>query len=253
MGEAILGGLADRPGHGFSPIRVFDPNADRRTALSQIPGVQAVTDPVAAVEPAQVVLLAVKPQTMAQALAPVAHLAAGKIFVSIAAGTTSKRLETLLPGGRVIRTMPNTPLMVGRGVVGLSRGESATAQDLEVARRLFPGAALVDVEESRMDALTAVSGSGPAYFFAFVEALAAAAREQGFDAETACRLAVTTFTGAAALLQQSGEDAAELRNRVTSPGGTTAAALEVFDRDDLRRVVSDAVTAAARRGRELSQ
>lgn len=253
MGQAILRGLASSSAHSFRPIRVFDPNAARRAVVSGIGGVEPVSDALAAVEPAEVVLLAVKPQKMAEALAPIAASAGGKIFVSIAAGTPSERLEAQLPGGRVVRTMPNTPLMVGRGVVGLCRGKSATADDVATARRLFPGAALFDVEEAQMDALTAVSGSGPAYFFAFTQALAAAAQEQGFDDRTAYRLAAATFIGAAALLEQSEHDAAELKKRVTSPGGTTAAALEAFERANLEKTVADAVAAAADRGRELSK
>lgn len=253
MGEAILRGLSSQPGRRLRSIRVFDPNAARRAALSEINGVECVAEVLAAAAPADVVLLAVKPQKMAEALESIAHLAQGKLFVSIAAGTTSASLESLLPGGRVVRAMPNTPLMVGHGVVGLCRGKSATAEDLAIAKRLFPGAEIFEVEEPRMDALTAVSGSGPAYFLAFVEALAIAAKQQGFDTETAYRLAAATFVGTAVLLEQSEHDAAELRQRVTSPGGTTAAALDAFKRAGLQKIVADAVAAAAGRGGELSR
>jgi pyrroline-5-carboxylate reductase len=148
--------------------------------------------------------------------------------------------------------MPNSPLLVGKGLVALAAGSTATDGDLSTARSIFPGATLLEVKESLMDAVTAVSGSGPAYFFAFVEALAAAGRKQGFDAETAQRLATGTFIGAAALLESSSTGAAELRRRVTSPGGTTEAALAVLKDRKFDELIAAAVEAATRRGGELS-
>ena len=253
MGLAILRGLARHPQPSAPAVLAYDPDPARQQDLTTIAGVQVASSPAEAIEPADVVLLAVKPQVMAQAVGPIAPLAGGKLFVSIAAGTPTARLEAWLPGGRVVRAMPNTPLMAGRGVVGLCRGATATEADLATARRLFPGATLVVVDENRMDAVTAISGSGPAYFFAFVEALAAAAEREGFDRHTAYHLSAETFLGAARLLEQSDESAATLRQRVTSPGGTTAAALEALAHGGLDRIVAEAVRAAADRGRELSQ
>ena len=249
MAEAILRGLTQGEA-AFDEVVGFDPNADRRDALADVPRLRFADSAADAVSSSTVVLIAVKPQSIADALADLP--ADGKLFVSIAAGVTTAKLGSLLPGGRVVRTMPNTPLMAGRGVVGLCRGSTATADDLSLAKHLFPSATLFDVDESQMDAITAISGSGPAYFYAFVEALTAVAESLGFDAETAKRLAAATFTGSAALLDSGDHDAAELRRRVTSPGGTTAAALSVFDSADLPKIVRDAAGAAERRGRELS-
>jgi pyrroline-5-carboxylate reductase len=250
MGEAILRGLgATGPGR----VRAFDPNAARRQALADLRDVEWATSPAAAVQGARVILLAVKPQVMPGVLAEIAPSAAGLLVVSIAAGITTASLVAGLPGARVVRTMPNTPLMAGRGTVALCPGRTAGEADLEIAESLFPGSTLLRVREELMDAVTAVSGSGPAYFFAFVEALSAAGVRQGFDAETAYRLAAATFVGAGALLDKSGVDAAELRRRVTSPGGTTAAALKVFADRNLPEIVAEAVEAATRRGKELSE
>lgn len=254
MGEAIRRGLARRNPAPASFVRLYDPDSARREALADLAPVDWRASAADAARDADVVLLAVKPQAMAGLLDEMAPLGAGRLFVSIAAGITTGHIESRLAGARVVRAMPNTPLLVGKGVVALCAGRSATAEDLAAARSLFPGATLLDVEESLMDAVTAVSGSGPAYFFAFVEALASAARAQGFDPDTACRLAAGTFIGAAALLEHSGAgDAAELRRRVTSPGGTTEAALKVFREADLPGIVQAAVDAATRRGRDLSQ
>ena len=255
MGEAIVRALLAQDGGAatsWAELYIYDPSEARRAAGADLPAVTwaaSAADPVAA---ADVVLLAVKPQTMAKLLGEIGPAAGDRLIVSIAAGITSRYVESRLPGARVIRTMPNTPLLVGRGLVALCRGTTASAEDLAIARSLFGDATLLEVEENLMDAVTAVSGSGPAYFFAFVDALAAAAREQGFDAATAYCLAAGTFTGAAALLEQSGASIEVLRRRVTSPGGTTEAALKVFAERGLEEMVREAVAAAAVRGRELS-
>lgn len=253
MGEAILRGLTGRDSAPASFVCLYDPSSARQEALADLAAVQWHASAADAVRDADLVLLAVKPQAMAGLLDEMAPIAAARLFVSIAAGITTSYIEARLPGARVVRTMPNTPLLVGKGVVALCAGRSASSEDLAAAKSLFPGAMLLDVEEPVMDAVTAVSGSGPAYFFAFVEALASAARDQGFNADTAYRLAAGTFIGAAALLEQSGASAAELRSRVTSPGGTTQAALTVLREADLAGIVRTAVDAATRRGQELSQ
>ena len=253
MGEAILRGLSRRNDGAARTIIAFDPSPERGTALSDLRGLAMADSAARAVAAAPVVLLAVKPQVMAEVLREIAPVAAGRLVVSIAAGIGTGFVESRLPGARVVRTMPNIPLIAGKGVVTLCLGASAGSGDVEVARRLFPGATVLEVKEELMDATTAVSGSGPAYFFAFVEALAVAAEAQGFERTTAYALAAGTFTGAAALLEQSAVDAAELRRRVTSPGGTTAAALKVFEEGELAGLVGRAVAAATRRGRELSR
>ena len=250
MAEAIVRGIVK--GGGSWRFVGFDPHGNRKAGLADVPNLTFADTATETIEAGDAVLIAVKPQVLDAALAGLSTVAADGLFVSIVAGKTTATLESLLPGGRVVRTMPNTPLMVGRGVVGLCRGVTATGADVATAKSLFPAAELVDVPESQMDALSAISGCGPAYFFAFTEALAAAAEAQGFDKAIAYRLAAATFTGSAALLAQSDEDAAALRRRVTSPGGMTAAALASFESADLEKVVAEAVAAATRRGRELA-
>ena len=259
MAEAIARALL-RAGT-INPTRIVaaDHNADRRDLFGGELGIRASDGTGHFAADADAVLLAVKPQHLKSTLADIGPtLRPDALLISIAAGITTGKLEAWAAGEpphearRVVRTMPNTPLLVGRGIVAFCPGKYATAEDVATAKSLFPGADLLDVAESQMDALTAISGSGPAYFFAFTEALAAAAEAHGFDRATAYRLAAGTFTGAAALLDQGEHDAAELRKRVTSPGGTTAAALESFERDKLSSIMAAAVGAAARRGRELS-
>ncbi len=245
MGAAVVQAARSR----FDHLLAFDPNADKCLALD---GVTIVDEPAQAVEQAQVVLLAIKPQVMADAIRPIAPVAANRLFVSVAAGITTRWLEERLPGGRVVRTMPNTPLLVNAGAVGLCGGATATTDDLAIARLLFGDAVMVEVDESRMDAVTAISGSGPAYFFAFVEALASAGVAAGLSVEDAGALARQTFIGAARLLAESDESPVELRRRVTSPNGTTAAALASFEKSKLERIVENAVLAARDRGRELA-
>ena len=251
MGGAILRGLrAAGDDRRVVASARSDATADR---LRREFGIE-VLSPADAVAAAEVVLIGVKPQQLDDLLGQIEREdCRGKLVVSILAGTTTRRLEAALPGSRVVRAMPNTPLTVGRGCVSICRGASATAGDLDAAKALFPGAELFDLPEGLMDAATAVGGSGPAYFFAFVEALAAAGVAEGLMPDDADRMARRTFEGAAALLAAGDTPPAELRRRVTSPGGTTAAALESFAADDLPATVGRAVSAATARGRELSE
>ncbi len=259
MAEAIARALLQSGTIRPDQIIASDPNADRRKLFKETLNLEVADHAGAFAGEVDALLLAVKPQHLKAALVELSQqIRPDALLISIAAGITTERLETWAAGEpphearRVVRTMPNTPLMVGRGIVAFCPGKYATAEDVATAKSLFPGADLLDIEEPQMDALTAISGSGPAYFFAFTEALAAAAEAHGFDRANAYRLAAGTFTGSAALLEQSDYDAAELRKRVTSPGGTTAAALASFDASDLTRSVHSAVAAAAARGRELS-
>ncbi|MFE3836251.1 pyrroline-5-carboxylate reductase [Pseudogemmobacter sonorensis] len=208
---------------------------------------------------ADIALLAVKPQMMADALPALRALGGGKtLFISIAAGTTIATLEAALgPATPIVRVMPNTPAMVGRGISGLVGNAHASAAEIAQARRLMQAVGeVVELEdEAQIDAVTAVSGSGPAYVFHLIEALAAAGEAEGLAPEVAMKLARATVCGAGELAFQSAESAAQLRVNVTSPGGTTAAALAVLMDPDtgfpplLRR----AVRAAADRGRELGR
>ncbi len=209
-------------------------------------------------EPA-VVLIAVKPQMMAAALPVLTPLGRGRtLFVTVAAGTTIAAYEAALgPGTRLVRAMPNTPAAVGRGITAIVGNAAATPQDMDLAQELLSAVGqVVRLDgEHQMDAVTAVSGSGPAYVFHLIEALAAAGVAEGLPADLAMQLARATVTGAGELAHRAPESAAELRINVTSPGGTTAAALGVLmdAETGFPAVLKRAVRAAADRGRELGK
>lgn len=253
MGEAIVAGLLASGSLGADRIAVVEPSEERRAVFAEL-GVSTVSDGHEVISGAEVVLFAVKPQVIDVV---VAHLAddviAGTLVVSIAAGITTGRLEALLPEQTaVVRVMPNTPAMVGAGMAVVSAGTCATVEQTERVRTLFEavGRALV-VPEDVQDAATAISGSGPAYVALIADALADAGAAQGLTREVALALAVQTLRGTADLLDSSGMEPQALIDAVSSPGGTTVAALGVFDARGLRALVSDAVDAAVRRAKEL--
>lgn len=254
MGSAIIAGL--RSAGGVPRIRICDPDpaiCNRHRAA----GLEIAADPLTAITDSPLVLLAVKPQAAQAVLAPLAGaFTAEHLLVSILAGTTCQQLESWLPEGvRVVRAMPNTPMAIGQGMVGIAAGQRAQAEDLDLAEALFtPAARVLRVSEDRLDALTAVSGSGPAYLFAFAEALLAGAGRLGFSSEEATLLVGTTLAGSIAYLQgQDGFPATRLREQVTSPGGTTAAALEVLAQAGFADTVARALAAAAARSVELAR
>lgn len=202
-----------------------------------------------------VIFLAVKPQELASVLADLrVTLKSDALIISIAAGKTTKFIETELGGNNpVIRVMPNTPVQVGRGVSVISPGKNTSINDLALAKKLLSASGIVvEVDESNQDAVTALSGSGPAYFFSFVEALIKSGIKLGLTNEVATQLAIGTISGSAAMLEESGLDAATLTKNVTSPNGTTAAAMTVFKDQDLDKIVFDAMSAAKKRAQELA-
>jgi len=255
MATAMVKGLA-----GLMPkprITVSEPDASKHPAFHAL-GVATTTDNAVAVAASEVIVLAIKPQMTAQVVPGLgAAWAADKVLVSILAGTPTAKLASLLPAGaHVVRAMPNTPLAIGQGMVGLCKGASATDADLALAEALFApcGKVLRLNDESRMDAITAVSGSGPAYVFAFAEALMAGSQALGFSEEESALLVGQTLSGSTAyLLAQGVTQAAALRQQVTSPGGTTAAALAVLSGADHVGLVTRALAAAEARGRELGK
>ena len=253
MGGAIIQGLLAGGRVAGKNLVYYDPDRTRQTQMDQL-GVQAAPVP-AAVMQAQVVLLAVKPQVMDQVLAGIRGAARpGHLIISIAAGLTLKALETALPQSRVIRVMPNTPTLVGAGMAALAPGSRATPEDLALALEIFEavGRAVV-VEERLMDAVTGLSGSGPAYVAVFLEALTDGGVKMGLPRPLALLLASQTVIGAARLCLEKEIPPGMLKDLVTSPGGTTIAGLHVLEEGGFRGLVMSAVEAAARRARELGK
>ena len=256
MARSLVGGLIAR-GVDASKIRVVDPNVGIRDALARDFGIDVHAEAADAVDGAATWVLATKPQVLrgvCESLAPTAQ-ATRPLVLSIAAGITATQLERWLGGDvAVVRTMPNTPALLGAGVTGLFANAQVDAAGRARAQTLLASAGRtvwID-DEARMDAVTGTSGSGPAYVFLLAEAMEDAAIAQGLPAEDARTLVVQTVLGAARMLAESGEAPAELRRRVTSPGGTTQAAIETFEAGGLRALVGDAIANATRRGGELS-
>jgi pyrroline-5-carboxylate reductase len=257
MAEAIARGVIARGVFRPEQIIAADPVEARRTLFSGL-GIKSVSDNAEAAGDAKVLLLSTKPYQMKEALSPVGAVMNEKtLVISIAAGISSRAIVDALGGGkkwRVIRTMPNTPMLVGEGVVGMATGEFATADDLKLARTIFEAAAVViDVPEDRIDAVTALSGSGPAYFYFLVESMVRAGIEMGLKVEDATTMAIKTAAGAGKLLVASPDTPAELRKKVTTPGGTTHAAISYMESHDFANIIVNALKAAEARGRELGK
>jgi pyrroline-5-carboxylate reductase len=256
MARSIIGAQIAR-GVPTAAIRVAEPRAEAREALAKEFGIATFADNAEAVTGADCVVLAVKPQVIGpvcEALA--APLAAARpLIISIAAGIRVAQLERLLgPQHAIVRCMPNTPALVGAGASGLFANHNVGEAQREFAGQILGAAGIVRWfdDEAHMDTVTALSGSGPAYFFLLVEAMEDAAVELGLPREDARALAAQTCLGAGRMLAEGGETAATLRQRVTSPHGTTAAALDVFERGGLRSLVAHALGAARQRGAEMS-
>ncbi|MFT4178679.1 MAG: pyrroline-5-carboxylate reductase [Thermomonas sp.] len=256
MARSLIGGLVAQ-GRNPASIHVADPNAAAREALHADFGVAVFEQAAQAIEGASTWVLATKPQVLravCEALAVQAQ-ASKPLIVSIAAGITSAQLERWLGGGiAVVRTMPNTPALLGAGVTGLHASARVDASGRDLAETLLSAAGkTVWIEdEAQMDTVTAVSGSGPAYVFLLAEAMTDAGIEEGLPPEAARTLALQTVLGAARMLTESDVEPSELRRRVTSPNGTTQAAIETFEAGGLRALVNRAIHAARMRGAELS-
>lgn len=251
MGEALLGGWIAAGCVDTSRVIVVDPSAERRGAMQAL-GVAASENADGAF-PADLVVLAVKPQIMTPVLDGLAGLVDGALVVSIAAGLSTARLESQLPAGTpVVRVMPNTPALAGEGMAVISGGGEATTEQVELVRDLFAavGEALV-IDERYQNAATAISGSGPAYFALVVDALARAGVAAGLNREISQKLAIQTMRGTAVLLEQTGAHPEALVDGVASPGGTTIAAITELEASGVRAAFADAVAAAVARAEEL--
>jgi pyrroline-5-carboxylate reductase len=256
MASALIAGLAGKLTAGAN-IHVVDPNADALERLRTQYGVTTATGSDAAVTAADVIVLAVKPQSMrdvAAQLLPLIDTARQPLIVSIAAGIRGADLSRWLGGyGAIVRCMPNTPALIGMGITGMAATQGVTAQQKQAAddilRAVGPTVWLDD--EAKIDAVTAISGSGPAYVFYFIEAMQQAATELGLTTEQGTQLALATFVGAAQLATQSNEPVALLRERVTSKGGTTYAALTSMEDSGVKAAIIKGAKAAADRGRQM--
>lgn len=258
MAEAIVRGVLGGKRLSAEQIIAADVSPDRRRLFQDGLHVKAVEDKLEVARQARTILLSVKPQQMQAALADIGQvLDPQALVISIAAGISTSFIETALGKNhpwRIVRTMPNTPMLVGEGMVAIAPGRHATAGDLATARQLFESAAnVVEVTEGQIDAVTAVSGSGPAYVFFLIEQMIRAGVELSLSPEQAHQLATQTALGAAKMLVKSADSPAELRRKVTSPGGTTQAAITYMESHGLGEIVVEAIKAAEKRSRELGQ
>jgi pyrroline-5-carboxylate reductase len=253
MGETLLSGLL-RAGRPAGELVITERRPERAAELEERYGVRALDNTEAAAA-ADTLVLVVKPQDMAALLEEIApHVHPENLVVSLAAGITTSFLETRLPEGRaVVRVMPNTPALVDQGMAAVSGGSHCSAEQLREAEQLLAATGkVVEVPEKMQDAVTAISGSGPAYIFYVVEAMIEAGVVLGMPRATATDLVVQTLYGAATMIRETGQHPTVLREQVTSPGGTTAAALRVMDDHKVRAAFISAMEAAAMRSRELA-
>lgn len=254
MAEAIIRGLLrEDVGVGISVAEINPRRRDELTA--HFPNVRVLDDAAEAAQWGEVIVLAVKPQQAAAALDAIHNaVTPDKLVISIMAGIPTARIEeNLKPGCRVVRAMPNTPALIGAGATAVCSGRKASNGDLDLARQVFAltGSA-VCVDEKQMDAVTGLSGSGPAYVFTFIEALSDGGVKNGLPRDVATQLAVQTVLGAARMLAETGDHPAVLKEKVTSPGGTTIAGLHALENGGFRGMVMDAVEAASNRSKELA-
>lgn len=253
MAQALIGGLIAR-GLPSTRITVSDPVEAIRHVLQE-KEIHAIDDNLQAIKNADVVVLAVKPQVLAQVLKPLQGLFEDKLIVSVIAGAEIATIAALTGAERIVRVMPNTPALVQTGAHGLYAHETVSAKDRELASQILAATGLTIwvQSEAQIDAVTAVSGSGPAYFFYLMESMIRAGKNMGLDEKVATALTLQTALGAAQMAITSSSTPSELRKNVTSPNGTTQAALEVFDRAQISQNIQAALAAAQKRSQELAR
>ena len=253
MAQALIGGLISR---GLPPTRitVSDPVEQIRQLLQE-KEVHVTQDNVAAIKNADVVVLAVKPQVLANVLRPLKGLLSDKLVISIIAGAEIQTISNLIDSNRIVRVMPNTPALVQTGAHGIYANDVVGTSDRELTSQILAATGLTIWvnSEAQIDAVTAVSGSGPAYFFYLMESMIRAGKNLGLDEKVATALTLQTALGAAQMAITSSNTPSELRKNVTSPNGTTQAALEVFDRAQISQNIQSALAAAQKRSQELAQ
>ena len=256
MAQALVRGLIRAQTYAPSDIVLFSPSGARAQSLAADLDARVAETPSDAIENSEIIVLAMKPHQLDGALKDLrAQIAPNQLVVSVVAGASTARIEAGLGAPiPVVRAMPNTPSLVGAGAAAICGGAHASDADLNKARALFEAVGLcVIVPENQMDAVVGVSGSGPAYVFAFIEALADGGVRAGLPRVVAQQLAAQTVMGAAQMIAQTGDHPGVLKDRVASPGGTTIAALHQLERGAFRGTVMDAVVAAAQRSRELGE
>ncbi|MCB1195996.1 pyrroline-5-carboxylate reductase [bacterium] len=254
MAEAIINGLISQQAVEPLALYVSDISEERCAYLSAKYDINITADNTEAIEEGDIIILAIKPQNFAGFSAGIPPIAANKLVISILAGIPTHKIESTLGTGiRVVRVMPNTPALIGHGMAGIAAGKNASGFDIDTTQFIFNqlGKTVV-VDESSMDAITGISGSGPAYVFYFVEALCNAAVSLGMTEDQAATLVLQTFKGSIELLISSQENPASLRAKVTSKGGTTERGIGVLESYNIRSIFREAVTAAANRSKELS-
>jgi pyrroline-5-carboxylate reductase len=257
MASSIVGGLIEA-GHPADRIRASDPFPESLERLREIAPVTVCSNNAEAASGAEVVILAVKPQVMAEVTESIAAAvsASGALVISIAAGVTLSSMEARLGSqAAIVRCMPNTPALLSAGASALYANESVSAQQRQYADYILGAVGMTAwvPRESALDAVTALSGSGPAYFFLFMEAMIDAGCELGLERNTATALVLQTGLGAARMALENDVDLIELRRRVTSPGGTTERAIASFEQDDLRAVIARAMQSASDRAQEMAR
>jgi pyrroline-5-carboxylate reductase len=255
IGEALVRGLTKTGLLAGAQLMVADVRKDRLEELEGRYGLRTTTDNATLVRSVDVAILAVKPQILREVLEEIAPETPGKLLISVAAGVSTGTIRRHLPPGtRLIRVMPNTPALVLEAATALARATGLREGDLETAREIFEAVGKVVVlDEEMMDAVTGLSGSGPAYIAVVVEALADGGVKVGLDRRTAMTLAMQTVLGAARLLIETGIHPGQLKDMVSSPGGTTIAGIHTIEAGGLRRTLIDAVERATQRSRELGQ
>ena len=255
MGKAILKGLLDN-NFPKSNILALTKSSESKDKVSQEFGIKTSND-LSLIKDFDVIILGIKPQSMNEVLIELnKHINNNSLIISLAVGVTTKKIEETLNISqiKVVRAMPNTPALVGKGVTGIAKGTFAGEKELKIANDLLSNVGKVfEVDEKLIDVLAATSGSGPAYYFYVTENLIKAANELGLDKDLAKTLVENTFFGASQLLEQSAEDASELRKKVTSPKGTTLAALEELDKNNFAEIWKKALSAAIKRADEISK
>jgi pyrroline-5-carboxylate reductase len=255
MARALAGGFAKAGFAAPERITAADPVPEALAAFQQaVPGARTTADNAGACQLAEVVFLATKPQQLAAAIAPLAAATAGKLVISIAAGVRLATLDAALGQARLVRVMPNTPCLVGQSASAYAPGPRATRDDERLVNELLSSVGLaLAVDEALLDAVTGLSGSGPAFVYVMIEALADGGVRMGLKRDVALRLAAQTVRGAAQMVLETGEHPAVLKDRVASPGGTTIAGLEVLESGGLRGTLMAAVEAATKRSIELGR